>query len=167
VGRLELVNAYDEAWRTFSWSEHLTLELPYPHEAPHVSGGTLVLPVNEAGGALRSFVVQSVPSPLRGIPGRQWRIDLDFVVEPFVVDAAQDLLAVVPVHDTQTFVPTRCLSVCTCVLTVSHRAACSCVRSLRVNHTPFLPMGESFVWKLAATPLWGIANTRSAATFSV
>jgi hypothetical protein len=30
VNRLELVEAYEEAWRTFSWSEHLTLDIPPP-----------------------------------------------------------------------------------------------------------------------------------------
>jgi len=42
LSRLELVEAYEEAWRTFSWSEHLTLDLPPPHEAPYVSGGPRV-----------------------------------------------------------------------------------------------------------------------------
>jgi len=28
LSRPELVEAYEEAWRMFSWSEHLTLELP-------------------------------------------------------------------------------------------------------------------------------------------
>jgi len=104
LSRLELVEAYEEAWRTFSWSEHLTLELPPPHEAPYVSGGALVLPICEVVGGVRSFVVQSIPSPLRGIPERHWRIDFDFVVLCFIIDATQDLLAVMPRHDTTTFV---------------------------------------------------------------
>jgi hypothetical protein len=104
VNRLELVEAYEEAWRTFSWSKHLTLELPFPHEAPYVTGGTLVQPIYEIGGILRSFVVQSIPSPLRGVPERRWQIDFDFVVVCFVIDATQDLLVVVPSHDTATFV---------------------------------------------------------------
>ncbi len=104
VRRLELVKAYDEAWRTFSWNEHLILELPYPHEAPYVSGNTLVLPIHEVRGVIRSFIMQSIPSPLRGVLGRQWRIDFDFLVGPFVIDATQDLLVVVPQHDSEKFV---------------------------------------------------------------
>jgi len=99
VNRLELVEAYEEAWRTFSWSKHLTLDLPPPHQAPYVSGGTLVLPIYDIGGVVRSFVVQSIPSPLRGVPERHSRIDFDFVVRCFIVDGTQDLLAVVPRHD--------------------------------------------------------------------
>jgi hypothetical protein len=99
VNRLELVDAYEEAWRTFSWSKHLTLDLPPPHEAPYVSGGTLVLPIYDIGGTVRSFVVQSIPSPLRGVPERHSRIDFDFVVRCFIVDGTQDLLVVVPRHD--------------------------------------------------------------------
>jgi len=30
LSRLELVEAYEEAWRKFSWSEHLTLRSPLP-----------------------------------------------------------------------------------------------------------------------------------------
>jgi len=101
ASRLERVKAYDEAWRTFSWSEHLMLELPYPHQAPYVSGDTLVLPVHEMRGVIRSFIMQSIPSPLRGVSGRQWRIDFDFFVEPFVIDATQDLLVAVPRHDSK------------------------------------------------------------------
>src|SRR5258708_378390 len=103
ASRLELVKAYDEAWRTFSWSRHLTLDLPYPHQAPYVSGDTLVLPVHdpEMKGVIRSFIMQSIPSPLRGVPGRQWRIDFDFFVKLFVMDATQDLLVVLPRHDTK------------------------------------------------------------------
>jgi hypothetical protein len=100
--RLELVEAYEEAWRTFSWSKHLTLDLPFPHEAPYVSGGTLVLPIGEIRDAVRSFVVQSIPSLLRGVPERpRWRIDFNFVIMCFVIDATQDVLAVVPTrrHD--------------------------------------------------------------------
>jgi hypothetical protein len=93
------MKAYDEAWRTFSWSRHLTLDLPYPHQAPYVSGDTLVLPVHEMEGVIKSFIMQSIPSPLRGVPGRQWRIDFDFFVLLFVMDATQDLFVVLPRHD--------------------------------------------------------------------
>jgi hypothetical protein len=107
ASRLERVKAYDQAWHTFSWSEHLILELPYPHQAPYVSGDTLVLPVHdhEMKGVIRSFIMQSIPSPLRGISGRRWRIDFDFFVEPFVIDATQDLLVAVPRHDSEKLVP--------------------------------------------------------------
>lgn len=101
ASRLERVKAYDEAWRTFSWSEHLVLELPYPHQAPYVFGNTLVLPIHETRRMIRSFIMQSIPSPLRGASGRQWRIEFDFFVDPFVIDATQDLLVVVPKHDTR------------------------------------------------------------------
>lgn len=107
ASRLELVESYEEAWRTFSWSRHLTLDLPPPHEAPYVSGGFLVMPVREGDveGAIRSFLVQSIPSPLRGVPERGWQIDFDFVIKCFVIDATQDVLAVIPVRD-----PTRSVS---------------------------------------------------------
>jgi len=158
VNRLKLVEAYEEAWRTFSWSEHLTLDLPPPYYAPYVSGGTLVLPIHEIG-AVRSFVVQSIPSPLRGIPERHWRIDFDFVVDCFIIDGTQDLLAVVPRHDgAMMFVSSLSLS---CAYThESCRVAYLCVRFPLAGHTPSLPMGESFIWKLPNTLLRDVANTR-------
>ena len=164
--RLELVKAYEEAWRTFSWSEHLTLELPPPHEAGYVSGGALVLPICEVGGGgVTSFVVQSIPSPLRGIPERHWRIDFDFVVLCFILDATQDLLAVVPRHDSTTLILSFDLS---CAYTHQlYHAAYLCARCLLVSHTLSLQMGQSFVWKLPNTLQRGIANTIYAATFSV
>jgi hypothetical protein len=109
ASRLELLEAYDEAWRTFSWRDHLMLELPFPHQAPYVSGDTLVLPVYGMSGMIRSFVMQSIPSPLRGTRGRQWQIDFDFSVDPFIIDATQDLLVVVPSHDTQKLVSSASL----------------------------------------------------------
>jgi len=165
LSRLALVKAYEEAGRTFSWSEHLTLELPPPHEAPYVSGGALVLPIREAGGGdLRSFAVQSIPSPLRGIPERHWRIDFDFALLCFILDATQDVLAVVPMHDRTTLVPSFDLS---CAYTHQlYHAAYLCARCPLVSHTPSLPMGESFVWELPNTLRLEIANTRYAATFS-
>lgn len=80
------------------------LELPHPHQAPYVSGDTLVLPVHEVEGIIRSFIMQSIPSPLRGVSGRQWRIDLDDFLDPFVIDATQDLLVGVPRHNSKKFV---------------------------------------------------------------
>ena len=171
--RLELVEAYEEAWRTFSWSKHLTLDLPFPHEAPYVSGGTLVLPVGEIRDAVRSFIVQPIPSPLRGVPERpRWRIDLDFVVMCFVIDATQDVLAVVPTrrHDSDitTLVSSLLLSsayILTMGFVIVH-AAYSCVRYPPANHIPSLSTRESFVWRLPNTLRWETANTRYAATFS-
>ncbi|KAH9991077.1 hypothetical protein BJV77DRAFT_1009875 [Russula vinacea] len=94
--RLQLLEDYDEAWRTFSWSQYLVLDLR-TFEAPYVSGNTLV--IRETRDLTRSFIMQSIPSRLRGVPGRQWRIDFDFWVQIFVLDATQDLLVVVPNHD--------------------------------------------------------------------
>jgi len=42
LSRFKLVEAYKEGWRTFSWSEHLTLDLPPLHYAPYISGGPRV-----------------------------------------------------------------------------------------------------------------------------
>lgn len=153
------MKAYDEAWRTFSWSEHLVLELPYPHQAPYVSGDTLVLPVHEMKGVIRSFIMQSIPSPLRGVPGRQWRIDFDFFVEPFVIDAMQDLLVGVPRDDRKKSVFSLPLSSVTSTHG-SHRIEYFCLRSLLVNHTPFQPTEVSFIWSPHDALLWGTANMK-------
>jgi hypothetical protein len=96
MSQFELLKAHEEAWRTFSWSEHLALDLPYSPIAPSVSPGTPVLPVYHGRTRVRSFVERSIPSPSRGVPGRSLA---DFFVGPFIVDAAKDLLAVVPTHD--------------------------------------------------------------------
>jgi hypothetical protein len=48
--------------------------------------------------------MQSNPLPLRGVSGWQWRIDFDFFVELFVIDATQDLLVAVPRRDSNKLV---------------------------------------------------------------
>ena len=58
-----------------------------------------MLPVYYGRTGVRSFVVQSIPSLLCGVPDWYWQIELDFFVGPFIVDVAQDLLAVVTMHD--------------------------------------------------------------------
>ena len=138
------------------------LELPYPHQAPYVSGDTLVLPVHEVRGMIRSFIVQSIPSPLRGVSGRQWRIDFDFFVEPFVIDATQDLLVGVPRHDSKRSVSLFTFSSCASAHGSHRRVVYSSLRSLLVNHTPFQPTRVSFTWSPQAhgALLWGIANTK-------
>ena len=142
--RLELVERYDEAWRTLSWSEHLTLDVPYPHLAPRVSGGSLVLPIrhNDSEELVRSFIVQSIPSPLRGVPGQHWRVNFDFSVKTFVIDATQDLLAIVPLDDPQKSL--RCLYLLHIYLRGSF-AACECALCRQVSHIHFPPTVESFV----------------------
>lgn len=161
------MEAYAEAWRTFSWSKHLTLDLP-PHKGQYISGGTLVLPIYEIGGAVRSFLMQTIPSPLRGVPERRWRIDLDVNVMYFVSDATQDLLAVVPMHgSTTTFMCSSSLCVHRVYMfTMIYRAAYLCSRCRPVSHTPLPPIGESFIRKLPNTLFRGIANTKYAVTFS-
>ncbi|KAI0264989.1 hypothetical protein BC834DRAFT_970540 [Gloeopeniophorella convolvens] len=100
AARYELLKMYSEAWRMAEWTEHVTMDLPYPHEVPYVSGGMLVLPILGMG-RIKSFAVQRIPSALRGITAQHWVIELDFFVAHFMLDAAQDLLAVVPQHDTR------------------------------------------------------------------
>jgi hypothetical protein len=136
--RLKLVDDYDEAWRTFSWSQYLVLDLP-SFEAPYISGNTLV--IRETKEVIRSFIMQSIPSRLRGVPGWQWRVDFDFCVEIFVLDATQDLLVVVPSHN-----PNKLVS----LVSLSHEhlltghAVYVFTNCLLVRHTPF-PPAEGFM----------------------
>jgi len=140
ASRLELVERYEEAWRTLSWSEHLTLDLPSPHLAPRVSCGSLVLPIYD-NNSVRSFIVQSIPSRLRGVPGQRWQVDLDFSVKHYITDATQDLLAVVPPHDRE--MSLRYLSLP--YLLTRFFAACSCALYRQVSHTRFPPMVGSSI----------------------
>jgi hypothetical protein len=160
------VEAYEEAWRTFSWSEHLTLEFSVPSEAPYVSGGTVILPIyNGFEEGLRTLVVQSIPSPLRGIPGRRWQIDFDFFVKHFTIDATQDLLVVAPRHDTSTLMSSFFLSRAYTHDVFFYHAAYLCAHCRPVGRMPFLPMREFSVWELLTTLRRAIANTRHVATF--
>lgn len=79
---LELVEAYLEAWRTFScFVERVPhVELPSLLKSPVLLWQSFIPPIYEFGGEVRSFVVQFISSSLSGIPERHWRIALDFVV---------------------------------------------------------------------------------------
>ena len=109
-------------------------------------------------GVIRSFIMQSIPSSLRGVSGRQWRIDLDFFVEPFVIDATQDLLVGVPRHDSKELVFS--LPFPRLHLLGSRRIEYFCLRFLLVNRTPFQPTRVYFVWNLRDAILWATANTK-------
>jgi hypothetical protein len=135
TSRFQLLKAHEEAWRTFSWSKHLALDLPYSPIAPCVSGGTLVLPVYHGRTGVRSFVVQSIPSPLRGVPDRHWQMELDFFVGPFIVDAAQDLLAVVPTHDVKRSVNSFTVSLSLLSLHICSRELLPCSVLMRTLST--------------------------------
>jgi hypothetical protein len=137
--RLELVKDYDEAWSTFSWSQHLVLDLP-SLEAPYVSGNTLV--IRKTKEVVRSLIMLSIPSRLRGVPGRQWRIDFHFCVEIFVLDATQDLLMVVQSRDLNKLVSLVSLPH---VHLLTGHTVYLCASCLPVGHTRFPPMEGSFM----------------------
>ena len=163
LSRLVLVGAYEGAWRTFSWSEHLTLDLPPPYKVPYISAGPLRC-LSVRSGEVRSSVVLSVPSRLREIPECHCcRINFDLALLFFNIDATQDSLAVVPRHNNTTLMPPFYPS-CGYTHQLYHPADL-CARCPLVSRTPSLQMGKSFFWKLPNTLQRGIANTRYATTF--
>lgn len=163
-------NVRGEAWRTFSWSEHLTtLEAPLLRTEPRTSlaGLSCCLSARSWG---RSQVfrrpVRSV-APCVGFQGRHWRIDFDYsiVVLCFVIDATQDLVgcrAKARYHDVRALVLPLVLYIPT---SLTMRRACVRVVHWSVTHT-LGQWGSPSFWKLPDALQRVIANTRYPATFS-
>jgi hypothetical protein len=45
----------------------------------------------------KSIKFLQLPSVLRGVPSRQWQVDVDFIIRDFVMDASQDLLVLIQI----------------------------------------------------------------------
>ena len=91
--RLRLLRAHQNAWGSLSWTEEGTI--------PIVEGDTWEL----IGGVLgladgpKSILFRQLHSTLRSIPGRTWKVELDFAIGDFTLDPTQDLIAALEVSE--------------------------------------------------------------------
>ncbi|VDC01916.1 unnamed protein product [Peniophora sp. CBMAI 1063] len=92
--KLGAVRRYDRAWRNLEYSSHRTY--------PSASGGLWELYNGVWGhdvedGHVFDFI--QLPSEIRGIPERRWRVRLDVTPRDFTFDPTHDLLVVVVPHN--------------------------------------------------------------------
>ncbi|KAI8989158.1 hypothetical protein BD414DRAFT_486239 [Trametes punicea] len=88
--RLRVLKARQEAWDSLAWTSR--------EEIPMLRGGVWELygGVLGQGEGSRTLVFKQLPSTLRGIEGKEWRIeDVGVNIRDFGMDPAQDLLLII------------------------------------------------------------------------
>jgi hypothetical protein len=87
--RLGLLRSYNASWKILDWNAHTCLPVPegrlwelYGNVWAHSRGS-------------QTIELVQLPSRLRGIPLRQWTLNLAFAPRDFGMDPSQDLLVTV------------------------------------------------------------------------
>lgn len=88
--RLDMLRAHQDAWNSLSWSSEETIPIAQGR-CWELNGGILAQSDSQS-----SIEFRQLPSALRGIKSREWKIDnFDFDVADFAIDPSQDLLVVI------------------------------------------------------------------------
>ena len=90
--RLAALHEYTDAWRDLSWSAYDKIDIPGT-VMPQFSDGVAVYLSKDR----HELTVLQLPSKLRRLEAHRWTLKFDFEIARFALDAAQDLLAVVPI----------------------------------------------------------------------
>ena len=89
---LEMLTAHEAAWRTLSWTGSTLVDTLIGWGEPvSVSGNILGFPKNP-GMPNRELLLLRVPSKLRNVTGKTWKIQLPHDNQDVCIDSAQDLL---------------------------------------------------------------------------
>lgn len=108
--RLSMLRAHQDAWNSMSWSFEETIPITQGR-CWELNGGILA----QSDGP-SSIAFRQLPSALRCIESREWRIDgFDFVVVDFAMDPSYDLLVVVEI--------TKCVPVVNYTYLLHHRSS--------------------------------------------
>ena len=90
--RMAALREYTDAWRDLSWSAYDKIDIPGT-VMPQFSDGVAVYLSEDR----RELTVLQLPSKLRRLAAHRWTLKFDFMIARFVLDATQDLLALVPI----------------------------------------------------------------------
>lgn len=91
--RLRLLRAHQKAWDSLAWTEEETIPM-LEGDTWELIGGVLGL----ADGP-KAIMFRQLQSKLRGIPGRTWKVELNFTLRDFTLDPTQDLIAALEVSE--------------------------------------------------------------------
>ncbi|KAI0301219.1 hypothetical protein B0F90DRAFT_361047 [Multifurca ochricompacta] len=89
--RMAALQTYNTAWRELTWSSYDTIDIP-EYNDPQFSNGVIVTISNYG----KSLTVHRLPSKLRRVEACEWTLTFDFGIAEFIMDASQDLLALIP-----------------------------------------------------------------------
>lgn len=89
-----MLRAHQDAWNSLTWSFEESIPITQGR-CWELNGGILAQSDTPS-----SIVFRQLPSALRRIESREWRIDsFEFVVADFAMDPSQDLLVVVEITE--------------------------------------------------------------------
>ncbi|KAL0957942.1 hypothetical protein HGRIS_000123 [Hohenbuehelia grisea] len=100
ASRLEKLRAHQTAWSSFSWSSVQDFETPLTDRF-QLEGNVIAELTSEGTGV--KFI--QLPSVLRGIPMREWTVDVGVLARDFFIDPDQNLLVLLeaPLWDSESF----------------------------------------------------------------
>jgi hypothetical protein len=89
---LEMLAAHETAWRTLSWSESAPVDLLIGWGEPISVSGNVICLRSKLGTHCQELLLLRVPSKLRNVTMKYWRLQLPHDVQDVCIDPGQDLL---------------------------------------------------------------------------
>ena len=89
---LEMLAAHETAWRTLSWSENAPVGVPVGWGEPVSVSGNVICFRSKLNVPYEQLLLLRVPSKLRDVTMKSWRLQLPYDVKDVCIDSGQDLL---------------------------------------------------------------------------
>jgi len=89
----EMLRAHQDAWNSLSWTAEDSIPIIHGR-CWELSGGILAQADGPIDGP-SSITFRQLPSALRVIESREWRLNFDFAIRDFAIDSSFDLLVLV------------------------------------------------------------------------
>jgi hypothetical protein len=89
---LEMLAAHETAWRTLSWSDNAPVDMLVGWGEPVSVSGNVICFRSKRDVSYEEFLFLRVPSKLRDVTMKSWRLRLPDDVQDVCIDSGQDLL---------------------------------------------------------------------------
>jgi hypothetical protein len=89
---LEMLAAYETAWRTLLWTGSTSVDTLIGWGEPVSVSGNVICFLSNSRMPRKELLLLRAPSKLRNVVGKTWRIQLPHDTEDVCIDATQDLL---------------------------------------------------------------------------
>ena len=89
---LDMLAAHETAWRTLSWSENAPVDVPVGWGEPVSVSGNVICFRSKLDVPHEQLLILRVPSKLRAVTMKSWRLQLPYDVKDVCIDSGQDLL---------------------------------------------------------------------------
>jgi hypothetical protein len=89
---LEMLAAYETAWGTLAWSENEPVDVAIGWGEPASVSGNVICFRSKLDVSYEQLLLLRVPSKLRDVAMKSWRLQLPYGVKDVCIDSGQDLL---------------------------------------------------------------------------